>query len=92
MVWTFSTGVGDGQQQFDDLRLVRRRRIAGQQQLDVVVVEVVDALDGFADEGLDVGRVLADRREQGFGGDFFRAFDGDAVAEGRAFDLGFSAV
>jgi hypothetical protein len=36
--------------------------------------------------------VLADRRQQGFGGDFLGAFDGDAVAEGRAFDLGLFAL
>ncbi|MCY1423381.1 hypothetical protein D9M71_390910 [compost metagenome] len=35
--------------------------------------------------------MLANRCEQGFGGDFFRAFDGDAVAKGRAFDLGLLA-
>ena len=85
--------VGDGQQQLDDLGLVRRRGVAGQQQLHIVVVEVVGALDGFTDKGFDVGRVLADRGQQGFGGDLFRAFHGDAVAEGRAFDLDlFAAV
>ena len=73
------------------LALCAGGRIAGQQQFHIVVVEVVDPLDGFADEGFDVGRVLANRREQGFGGDFFRAFHGNAVAEGRAFDLGFFA-
>lgn len=36
--------------------------------------------------------MLADRRQQGFGGDFFRAFHGNAVAEGRALDLGFFAA
>ncbi|MNC12215.1 hypothetical protein D3C75_599320 [compost metagenome] len=81
--------MGDGQQQLDDFRLVRRGWITGQQQFHVVVVEVVDPLDGFADESFDIGRVLANRCEQGFGGDFFRAFDGHAVAKGRAFDLGF---
>ncbi|MNQ57320.1 hypothetical protein D3C85_714700 [compost metagenome] len=85
----FHRDVGDGQQQFDDFGFVRRRRIAGQQQFHVVIVDVVDAFDRLANKGFDVGRVLTDRREQGFGGDFLRAFDGDAVAEGRAFDLGF---
>ncbi len=88
----FHRHMGDGQQQFDDLGLVRRGRVASQQQFHIVVVEVVGALDGFGDKGLDVGRVLADRRQQGFGGDFLRAFHGDAVTEGRAFDLGFFAA
>ncbi|MNO76533.1 hypothetical protein D3C76_676070 [compost metagenome] len=81
--------VGDGQQQVDDPRLVWRGGIAGEQELDVVIVQIVDTLDGFADEGLDVGRVLANGRHQGFGGNFFRPFDGHAVAEDRALDLGF---
>ncbi|MCY1414947.1 hypothetical protein D9M71_304130 [compost metagenome] len=84
----FHRHVGDGQQQVDDLGFVQRRGVTGQQQLDVVVVEVVDPLDGFADESFDVGRMLANRCHQGFGGDLLGAFDGQAVTEGRAFDRG----
>jgi hypothetical protein len=61
--------MGDGQQQLDHLGFVGGRGIATEQQLDVVVIGVADALDGFADEGLDIRRVLANRREQGLGSD-----------------------
>ena len=87
----FHWNVGNRQQQLDDLCLVRSRRITRQQQFHVVIIGIADALDGFADKGFDIGRVLADRCKQGFGGDFFRAFHGDAVAEHRAFDLGLVA-
>src|SRR5690606_25837806 len=72
-----------GQQQVDDLGLVDCRRVAAQQQLDVVVGDIVDALDGLADEGFDVRRVLADRRQQGFGSYLLGALDRDAVTEDR---------
>lgn len=83
--------VGDGQQGLDDMRFLFQAGVAGHQQLDVVVVAVVGALDGFADEGLDVGRVLANGGQQGFCGDLLRAFQGQAVAEDRAFLLGLLA-
>src|SRR5690606_21337510 len=87
-VHAFHGNVGDGQQQLDDPCLVGRIGIATQQQLHVVVIGVVDALDGFADEGLDVGRVLANRRQQGFSGYLLGALDGDAVAEYRTLGPG----
>ncbi|MNJ72962.1 hypothetical protein D3C77_696840 [compost metagenome] len=54
--------VGDGQQQLDHVGLVGRGGVAAEQQFDVVVLDVIGALDRFANERLDVGRVLADRR------------------------------
>jgi len=87
----FHRYVGNRQQQLDDLGLVCGRRIASQQQLYIVIIGVADAFDGLADKGFDIGRVLADRCEQCFGSDFFRAFHGNAVAEYRPFDLGLVA-
>ncbi|MNZ41697.1 hypothetical protein D3C78_592520 [compost metagenome] len=80
--------VGDGQQQIDHPGAIGDRGVAGQQQLDVVVIEVVDALDGLADEGLDVGRMLADGRQQGLGGDLLGAGDRQALAVDRPFIQG----
>src|SRR3990167_3813898 len=75
--------MGDGQQQFDDLGFVLGGGIAAQQQLDVVVVAVVNPLDGLGNKGFDVRRVLPDRGEQGLCGDLLGPFHGDAVAEDR---------
>src|SRR5690606_26219298 len=73
---------GVGQQHVDYPCLVQRRGLTVQQQTDVVIGDVVDPADGFADEGLDVGRVLAARVDQGVGGDLLGAAQLDRLARG----------
>lgn len=74
------------------LALLLTEVVAAEQQFDVVAVFVVDPLDGLADEGFDVGRVLANRGQQGFGGNLLGAFNRQAVAEDRPLFLGLLAA
>ncbi len=66
-----------GQQYVDYARLVQRRGLAAQQQTHVVVTGVVDAANGFGDEGFDIGRVLPYRADEGVGRHLLRTFQHD---------------
>src|SRR5690606_33579754 len=78
---------GVGQQQIYYPRLVQRGRLAVQQQTYVVVGDVVDAADGFADEGLDIRRMLTNRVDQGISCDLFRTVQGDWLTGRRGAGL-----
>ncbi len=69
------------QQQIDHPGAVLRAAVAAEQQAHIVAFHVVDALDGLADEGLHVRGVLADRRQQGIGGEPLRALQRRRGAE-----------
>ena len=69
------------QQQVHHPGAVLRAAVAAKQQAHVVAFHVVNALDGLADEGLHVGGVLADGRQQGVGGQPLRAFQRRRGAE-----------
>ena len=72
-----------GQQHIDYPGLVQRAGLAAQQQADIVIGDVIDPADGFADEGFDIRRVLADRIDQSVGGNLFRPVQGDRLTRRR---------
>ena len=82
-MYQFQGDAGLGQQHVDYPCLGDRRCVAAQQQLDVVIGDVVDPTDRFADEGFDVCRMLPDRIDQRVDGDLLGALEHDRLAQGR---------
>ena len=69
------------QQQVDHAGPILRTHIAAQQQLDIIVFQLVDPLDGLADKGFHIRRVLANRLQQRVGCQLVRAIQCRGRAE-----------